>query len=112
MTATEPRLDLYEDNAGGLHICAVTDGSTEFDVYHHLELVKPSYAIGDALAILNGDIDDWTLDIDNDTSILTHPETRYIASFRRGGLDGGYWAMTGDAPHNAAREYLRLPDSE
>lgn len=106
--ATLPRLDLYEDSHGGLHICAVIVGVLEYTVYHHVESGPTEDAIEDAVAILAGDTDEWTIEIDGDTSILTHPESRYIGSFRRGGRDGGYWAMTGETPGVAARVYLGL----
>lgn len=115
MTAAAIWLDLYEDNGGGLHICAVNQHPTTVDdlavaIYHHVELAMPPDAVADALAILAGDTSDWTIDIDHDASNLLHPETHRVATFILDDTGSGYWdVLDPERLGHAAREYLGIP---
>lgn len=109
-------IQLYEDNAGGLHIVACAAGSDEPIVYHNMELQagKPD-AKQDALDIILDNTRLWlNITIDMDTSIINHPETRLAACFdydEYEPLSGHkYWRLSGQPLGNSARWYLRVED--
>lgn len=79
-------IQLYEDNAGGLHIVATwrSNGEPEFRIYHNLQLALPHARFADdaATIVIGWDEINWPgIDIDCDASIIDHPETQHIATY-------------------------------
>lgn len=72
---------LFEDNAGGLFLTADEEGASVYDVTAVQEL---SSFEPDAVALLNGDTDDWTVPVYARGEIqarLDHPDTHLIARY-------------------------------
>lgn len=75
-------VQLYEDNAGGLYL-NVKRGNK---IYCGLELAGSEF-YNDAVALLSGNVDDWTVDT---TESIEHHETKLIAVYN----DGQVYIMT------------------
>lgn len=116
-------IELYEDNAGGLHIMVSEQDNRHHNrhllyVCHNMELQygEPD-AEQDALDIILDNTRLWlNITIDMDTSIIEHPETRLIACFdydEYEPLSGHkYWRLSGQPVGNSARRYLAIVGDE